>query len=115
MHRTLVFVSMLAIAGLACLVAAAADAPGAGTKLYEANCVKCHGADGHGDTPMGKAMKAKSLVDPKWAAEDASDAVVTAFRANPKHKSVASKVSDDDLRLIAVHLRSLAGGSATSK
>ena len=53
-------------------------------------------------------MKAASLVDPKWAAEDSAEAVVSAFRENPKHKAVASKVSDDDLRTIAVHLRKLA-------
>ena len=86
-----------------------------GAKLYEANCVKCHGADGHGDTPMGKAMKATSLVAPKWAAKDSADAVVSAFHANPKHKSIASKVSDDDLRAIAVHIRELAGAATAPK
>ena len=86
-----------------------------GAKLYEANCAKCHGADGHGDTPMGKAMKAASLVDPKWAAADSTDALVSAFHANPKHKSIASKVSDDDLRAIAGHVRQLASGSGAAK
>jgi mono/diheme cytochrome c family protein len=114
MPRMLALASIFAVTGLACL-ASAADSPGDGAKLYEANCVKCHGADGHGDTPMGKAMKAKSLVDPKWAAADSADSVVSAFRANAKHKSIDAKVSDDDLRAIAVHIRALAGGSATSK
>ena len=109
--------AFLAVAlGILCLGPSAASAEeGTGTKLYEANCVKCHGADGHGATPMGKAMKAKSLADPKWAAEDSADAVVSAFRANPKHKSIASKVSDDDLRAIAIHIRELAGGATTPK
>jgi mono/diheme cytochrome c family protein len=85
----------------------AASADG-GVDLYDANCVKCHGVDGRGDTPVGRAMKAASLVDPKWAVDDSAEAVVSAFRANPKHKAVASKVSDDDLRSIAVYLRKLA-------
>ena len=107
--------ALLAVAlGVLCLGPSPASAE-EGAKLYEANCVKCHGADGHGATPMGKAMKAKSLVDPKWAAEDSADAVVSAFRANSKHKSIASKVSDDDLRAIAVHIRALAGASAAPK
>jgi cytochrome c oxidase cbb3-type subunit 3 len=102
--------ALLAVAlGILCLGASAATAED-GAKLYEANCAKCHGADGRGDTPMGKAMKAASLVDPKWAAEDSADAVVSTFRANPKHKAIASKVSDDDLRAIAVHIRQLASG-----
>jgi mono/diheme cytochrome c family protein len=79
-----------------------------GALLYEANCVKCHGADGHGDSPAGRAMKAASLAEPKWAAEDSAEAIVSIFRANPKHNAVGSKVSDDDLLLIAVHLRKLA-------
>ncbi len=115
MVRAFALAFLLVSAGLAYPGLATAEPAGDGTKLYEANCVKCHGADGHGTTSMGKAMKAKSLVEPKWAAEDTADAVVAAFRANPKHKSVASKVSDDDLRAISVHIRELASGSGASK
>jgi mono/diheme cytochrome c family protein len=79
-----------------------------GAALYAANCAKCHGADGRAETPVGKAMKVASLVHPKWAAEGSADALVAAFRANPKHKAVASNVSDADLRAIAVHVRGLA-------
>lgn len=79
-----------------------------GKMLFEANCAKCHGADGHADTPVGKAMKVPPLATPKWAADDDTDALIAAFHANPKHKAVASKVTDDDLRAIAVHVRALA-------
>jgi mono/diheme cytochrome c family protein len=85
-------------------LASAAD----GDALYAANCAKCHGADGRAQTPVGKAMKAASLVDPKWASKDSTDALITAFHANPKHKAVAGKVSDDDLKAIAVHVQALA-------
>jgi mono/diheme cytochrome c family protein len=32
-----------------------------GQKLFEVNCAKCHGPDGTGDTPIGKAVGAKDL------------------------------------------------------
>jgi len=36
-----------------------------GQKLYEVNCVKCHGPDGSGNTPIGKAVGAKDLRAPE--------------------------------------------------
>jgi mono/diheme cytochrome c family protein len=38
-----------------------AAAQGDGQKLYDANCAKCHGADGTGNTAIGKAVGAKDL------------------------------------------------------
>jgi mono/diheme cytochrome c family protein len=32
-----------------------------GQKLYDTNCAKCHGADGTGNTTVGKAVGAKDL------------------------------------------------------
>jgi mono/diheme cytochrome c family protein len=36
-----------------------------GQKLFEKNCVTCHGADGSGNTPIGKAVGAKDLRSPE--------------------------------------------------
>lgn len=108
MHRSAGFVGLI-LGSLGLLAAAtvlAEDVDGAA--LYGANCAKCHGADGQADTPVGRAMKTPSFVDPKWAAEDSTDAFLAAFHANSKHKAPAEKVSDDDLRAIAVHVRELA-------
>ncbi len=84
---------------------------GDGEALYSEHCATCHGADGRADTPVGKALKVPSLVDPKWNSADATDAVVTAFRANPKHKAVESKLTDDELRAIATHVAKLAAAA----
>ena len=114
MPRTVALTSILAFAGLACLVAAAADAPLDGNKLYEANCAKCHGMDGMADTPTGKAMKAHALKDPKFAKLEAAT-VIQGIRENPKHKAVQGKVTDADLTAITGYIHELAGGSAAPK
>ena len=46
---------IVAIAAISTLSARAAD----GKALYEASCAKCHGADGKGQTTMGKKNGAK--------------------------------------------------------
>ena len=82
-----------------------------GEALYGEHCATCHGADGRADSPLGKALKVPSLVDPKWTSADTVEALVTAFHANPKHKAVESKVTDDELRAIATHVAKLAAAA----
>lgn len=113
MHRALALLAALASAGLI-VAAALADTPSDGKALFDANCAKCHGVDGAADTPVGKAMKAHVLKDPKFASIEAA-AVIKVIRENPKHKSVTGKVTDDQLTAIAGHIRELAGGSAAPK
>jgi len=47
--------------GLAAILAVALRATAAsaedGAALYKAKCASCHGAEGKGDTPVGKALK----------------------------------------------------------
>src|SRR5438046_9949281 len=34
--------------------------------LFKNNCARCHGADGHGDTPLGHTYNAPDFTDPEW-------------------------------------------------
>jgi mono/diheme cytochrome c family protein len=34
--------------------------------LFKANCARCHGADGKGDTPLGQTYHAPDFTDPEW-------------------------------------------------
>lgn len=49
-------VALLASALLAPLAASAAGDAAAGKALFTTNCASCHGADGKGDGPVGKAL-----------------------------------------------------------
>ena len=63
--------SMIKGAGiLVVCVAAAASVSAADVKQnWEKHCLKCHGADGKGNTKMGKQSGVKDYTDPKVQAE----------------------------------------------
>ena len=111
--RRLVAASAALAAGLGFTLSLVLAAGLDGTALYDANCAKCHGATGAADTAVGKAMMATAFNDPKWANVEPKT-VVQHFHDNPKHKAIASKVSDADLEAITAHLRELAEGSGGS-
>lgn len=61
MKNKLITGAILGIAVLTSTTLLAAD----GKALYEQHCAKCHGADGKGETKMGKKMGAKDYSNPK--------------------------------------------------
>ena len=65
--NTIGTMAILPLLLLAFTLSAAAQAGKAedGQKLFETNCAKCHGPDGSGDTPIGKAVGAKDLRAPE--------------------------------------------------
>ena len=73
--------------GLTAFAAAALSASAADAKAaYEKECAKCHGADGKGDTKMGKKLGAKDYTDAKVQAELKEDAAVKAIKEGLKDK-----------------------------
>jgi mono/diheme cytochrome c family protein len=91
----------LSVAG----TAAADEAVNVGQATYNADCAKCHGESGNADTPVGKAMKAAVLAGKPHTLEQ----VTAAIRGNPKHKSVSSKVDDEQLAAVVEYIATLSG------
>jgi cytochrome c6 len=96
------------VIGLAVFFASAtslAQAPGADT--YKAKCQMCHGADGLGDTPAGKAMKALPFNSPNVLKE--SDADLTAVIKNGKGKmpAFAGKLADAQITDVVAYIHTL--------
>jgi len=60
---------ILVIAGLAALLGSATLGAAPVTENWENLCQKCHGADGKGQTKVGKKLKLKDYTDAKVQAE----------------------------------------------
>jgi mono/diheme cytochrome c family protein len=95
---------MRAIVSLLCaaaFVAAAQPARAAdGAAVYKDNCSRCHGDDGKGDTPVGKAMKVKPISGTTLAAE----AIAKFVMESDKHKQVAAKLSPAELEAVGKYV-----------
>lgn len=79
--------------------------------LYDKECAKCHGADGKGDTKMGKKLGAKDYTDPKVQAELKDDAAFKAIKEGFKDKDGKTLmkplegVSDEDIKALVAYMR----------
>ena len=89
------------------LTAWAADAKA----TYEKDCAKCHGADGKGQTKMGKKAGAKDYTDAKVQAELKDDAAFKAIKEGYKDKAgkevmkPAEGLSDDEIKGLVAYMR----------
>ena len=77
------------------------------------NCAQCHGANGKGDTKMGKMLNAMDLTDPKKQASftdaQAATAIKDGIKQNGKTtmKAFAGKLTDDEVKALVAYVRSL--------
>ena len=101
------FVVVLALCGvLGALPASAADE--ATVKLYQTKCAACHGADGSGNTTVGKALKLRDIRDPE--VQMISDADLTTLIAKGKDKMPANEKSlkPEQIKALVDYTRELA-------
>ena len=82
-----------------------AQAPGADT--YKAKCQMCHGADGLGATPAGKAMKAVPFTDPQILNKSDADLIAATKSGKGKMPAYAGKLSDGDIKAVIAYVHTL--------
>src|SRR6266700_7030820 len=104
MKKTLILA--LAFVATAAL-SARADDPKA---IYEKDCAKCHGADGKGDTKMGKKLGVKDYTDPKVQAEMKDDQMFKSVKEGIKDgdktkMKPAENLSDDEIKALVAYVR----------
>lgn len=87
------------------------------TSLWKNQCAKCHGADGRGQTKAGHKLYIGDLTNPdlqaKFTDEQAFQSIKSGLK-DAKGKVImkpARRVTDDDVRALVAHVRSLAPAS----
>jgi mono/diheme cytochrome c family protein len=78
-----------------------------GADAYKSKCLMCHGVDGLGATPAGKAMKAASFKDPSVISTP--DAALIAIIKSGKNKMPAygDKLTGDQIKSLVAYIRTL--------
>ena len=77
---------------------------------WDKACAKCHGADGKGDTKMGKKVEVKDFTDAKYQEsmkdEDMFKAIKEGVKDGDKTRMKAAEgLSDDEMKALVVYVR----------
>lgn len=76
-----------------------------GADVYKSKCAMCHGADGKGDSPIGKSMKLRDLGSAD--VQKQSDAELMAITSGGKGKmpGYKGKLSDEQIKEVVSYIR----------
>jgi cytochrome c5 len=65
--------------------------PESGSSLYTAKCAKCHGADGRGETAIGRSLDAPDFTDESWKTRHSADEMISVVTKGQKGMPAFSK------------------------
>ena len=85
----------------------ASFAQGPGADTYKAKCQMCHGADGMGNTPAGKSMKAVPFNDPQILSKSDADLIAATKNGMGKMPAYAGKLTDPQINDVVAYIHTL--------
>ena len=102
--------TMILTAALAALVVPVGAADG--SAIYKKECAKCHGADGSGNTKMGKKLKCRDLSDPAVQAKLTDAAIAKSIKEGVKEggklrMKPVKGLSEEDIAAVVKYVRGL--------
>jgi cytochrome c6 len=100
---TTILIALLLVLLVPCLVLAD-DAAAA----FKSRCAPCHGADGSGNTPMGKKVGAKALGSPEVQKLTDADLQKTVTSGKNKMPEFGSKLKPEQITDLVKFIRTLA-------
>ena len=110
MHLRHLLPCAIALALASPAVSAAQDQADADAQAFQASCASCHGGDGTGDTPVGRAMKVPSFPGSELAAAEAT-AICERAREVSQHAALLSKIDADALAAACRRVKELAAAA----
>ena len=78
---------------------------------WEKNCMKCHGADGKGNTKMGKQSGVKDYTDPKVQEEMKDENAIKVIKegivekGKKKMDPYKDKLTEDEIKALIAYMR----------
>lgn len=75
--------------------------------LFKQKCQMCHGPDGSGNTPAGKALKARPFTQPEVLKESDSDLLAVIKHGKNKMPAFAGKLTDPQLADLLAYIHEL--------
>jgi cytochrome c553 len=77
---------------------------------WDKNCAKCHGADGKGETKLGKKAEVKDMTDPKVQEAIKDDKAFKSVKEGIKdgdkiRMKPAEGLTDDEIKALIGHVR----------
>jgi mono/diheme cytochrome c family protein len=85
-------------------IAFAAD----GAATFKAKCASCHGADGKGQTPMGKKMNLRDLGSPEVQKQTDKELYDWTAVGKGKMPGYKDKLTDAEIKALVAHMRAFA-------
>ncbi len=92
---------------MAVVIATGARAQDSGADTYKAKCAMCHGADGSGSTPAGKAMKAVPFSSPDLIKASDADLIAATKNGKGKMPAYSGKLTDPQIKDAIAYIRTL--------
>jgi mono/diheme cytochrome c family protein len=76
-------------------------------KIFKTNCTLCHGADGSGDNPTGKAFHAKDLRSAEVQKQTDAELAEVITKGRGKMPAFGAKIKPDVVTKLVAYLREL--------
>ena len=114
MRQRLVRMLLLSLGamGLLAVGARSSNAQGTAETVYKAKCAMCHGADGKGETPVGKSMTAISFAAPEVVKMSDEDLETVITKGKNKMPPFDGKLKKEQIEQLVEYIRALAKKSS---